>query len=443
MPLSLRIKTALLVVIYLPIVGLTYIVVWLDRKLRFRLPFPRDLNQLTERKPWLINELKKNGILPTDAEIENCEVTSLNQTLIFRSNAGIVEIKYRHHSEHHVLKCFAKFAPTMGSVWNRTIFNIQINHIKESWFNLYFVNQDTAVPAPRVYYSQVSLLTGNLCLITEHMGDDIEYRECAYRSFPQEHLDLVLDGLASLHAQYWGDTSERMKKVTEIGDTMVYMFDWMVSGSWSIPARKVLVKSWCLMNQPQTVLHGDSRIGNMMFPSAPGRGRYVLIDWQATRRGRAAFDLSYFLMLSLISYHRKAVEQASIDKYYKLLVEKGVKNYTREDLEEDYRHGCLCTLVLLSLPMLSGEVSVDGMAAQLFVFGMGVWRERVRICFEDFDYNWMSDRYGITEQQSRDAVTEMLAVIEQRLKGIYDAIGTKETISDILRKNNVVGEFDV
>ncbi|CAK9254270.1 unnamed protein product [Sphagnum jensenii] len=77
----------------------------------------------------------------------------------------------------------------------------------------------------------------NLCLITEHMGDDMEYRECAYESFPQEHLDLALDGLASLHAAYWGDTSKRMERVLPIADSSVYLFDSMVSRTWSIPAR--------------------------------------------------------------------------------------------------------------------------------------------------------------------------------------------------------------
>ena len=197
------------------------------------------------------------------------------------------------------------------------------------------------------------------------------------------------------------------------------------------------------MNRPQTVLHGDSRIGNMMFPSAPGRGRYVLIDWQATRRGTAAFDLAYFLILSLISHHRQAVEKASVDDYYRLLISKGVKDYTREDLEEDYRHACLCTLVLLSLPLLSGEVSVEGIAAQIFVFGMGVWRERMRIRFEDFDYKWMADRYNITEQQSREAVAEMLGVIEQRLKDISDASGTNEPLTDLLKRHGVAHEFGV
>lgn len=438
-----RIKVSLSWAIYIPIVGVSYLIAWLDRKLKFPLSFPRDVEQLAERQSWLLHELMHSNALPADAEITDCRVTPMNQAIIFRSNAGIIEVSYLSKGEKKVLKAFAKFAPTMGSVWNKTIFNIQLNHIKEGWFNQYYVNQDKNVPAPHVYVSKVSVITGNLCLITEHMGDDIEYRECAYESFPQEHLELAIDGLASLHAEYWGDTSKRMEHVLPISDTSVYLFDSMVSGTWSMPAREVLVKSWTLMNQPQTVLHGDSRIGNMMFPSAPGRGRYVLIDWQATRRGRGAFDLAYFLILSLISHHRKAVEKTSVDAYHRLLVEKGVKDYTRTDLEEDYRHGCLCTLVLLSLPMLSGEVSVEGMAAQIFVFGMGVWKERMRIHFEDFDYEWMADRYAITVPEAKGAVAEMLAVIDKRLHDISAASDSKEPLAELLKRHGVAHEFDV
>jgi hypothetical protein len=294
-----RISVALSWAIYMPIVGVSYLIAWLDRKLRFPLPFPRDVQQLAERRPWLLAELKKSGTIPADAVIDSCEVTPLNQTIIFRSNAGIIEIRYTQSGTQQVLKCFAKFAPTMGSVWNRTVFNLQLNHLKEGWFNQYFVNQDAALPAPRVYYSGVTALTGNLCLITEHMGDDIEYHEYPYKSFPQEHLDMAVDGLALLHAHYWGDTSPRMKRIQPIPDSVVYMFDSMVAGSWSMPAREVLMRSWIHMNRPQTILHGDARIGNMMFPSAPGRGRFVFIDWQATRSGVGAFDLAYFLVLIL------------------------------------------------------------------------------------------------------------------------------------------------
>jgi len=440
-PLSLRIRVIVSLILYMPIIGFTYLVVWLDRKLRFPLPFPRDVEQLSERKDWLINQLKQTKALPADAVVESCNVRALNQTIIFRSNAGIVEINYTEGNEKKVLKCFAKFAPTMGSIWNRTIFNLQLNHIKEGWFNQYFVNQDPAVPAPRVYCSMVSVITGNLCLITEHMGDDIEYHDYPYDNFNQEHLDMALDGLASLHAQYWGDTSARMKHVMPIEDTSVYIFDMMVARSWSMPAREVLVQSWIKMNQPETILHGDSRIGNMMFPSAPGIGRYVLIDWQAARKGKAAFDVAYFLVLSLMTTHRHELERPAVDTYYRMLIAKGVKGYSREQLEDDYRHGCLCTLVLLSLPMLSGEVSADGEAALLFAFGMGIWRERLRQYFLDFDYVWMSKQYSLSETECLAAIAEMIQVIDDRLNGVLKAAGSSETVIDVLRRSNLANEF--
>jgi len=441
-PLSLQIKVAISWLIYTPVVVASYMAAWVDRALGLSVGFPRDVDMLIERQSWLLHVLSENGVLPADAEIRSCEVTPLDSSIIFRSNAGIIKITYFKKGEIKTLKCFAKFAPTMGTVWNRTIFNLQLNHVKEGWFNQHFINQDD-LPAPRVYYSRISEVTGNLCLITEHMGDDIEYHDYPYASFPQEHLDLAVDGLATLHARYWGDTSARMSKVQTIQDSTVYLFDSLVSRSWSMPARNVLVRSWCLMNRPQTVLHGDSRIGNMMFPSAPGRGRFVLIDWQATRKGVGAFDLAYFLVLSLMTTHRHELERPAVDLYYQLLLDKGVKGYSREEFDDDYRHGCICTLVLLSLPMLSGEVSAEGEAAQLFVFGMGIWRERLRQYFLDFDYAWMADKYDMSEQDAKKAIAEMIAVIDARLNGVLKSTGSKETLIDVLRRSNVAGEFDV
>jgi hypothetical protein len=148
-------------------------------------------------------------------------------------------------------------------------------------------------------------------------------------------------------------------------------------------------------------------------------------------------------MLSLISHHRQDVEQAAIDRYYDLLIARGVTGYSRDHLMDDYHHGLLCTLVLLSLPMLSGEVSAEGITAQIFVYGMGVWRERMRIRFEEFDYGWMAEQYSISEQQARGAVSEMLGVIEQRLQDISEATATQEPLTELLRRNGVAHEFDV
>src|SRR5688572_18809145 len=84
--------------------GVTYIIVWLDRKIRFPLSFPRDVAALAEKKTWCIDVLKKNGTLPQEAEVQEYKVVPLRQEVIFRSNAGIIEIKYAMKGESKTLK---------------------------------------------------------------------------------------------------------------------------------------------------------------------------------------------------------------------------------------------------------------------------------------------------------------------------------------------------
>ena len=418
------IRTAVLYYIYLNVLAVAYVVVWLDRKIKFKLPFPRDLAELQKSEMWCMGELKKAGALPDDSVISHYSVKPLKPDLIYRSDAGVIEIAYNSAGVNKTLRCFAKFAPTMGTVWNKTIFNVQANHIKESHFNEYFVKQDPSIPAPKVFVSQVYLPTGHLCLITEMMDDCMEHPEAEQGNISDKNLQLALEGLATLHAAYWKSTAARMDKVMPIADSTVYVFEMMVLFSWSKAARKILTQSWINMNVNETVLHGDARVGNMLFPKPDGSGRFVFIDWQAVRKGKAAFDLAYFLVLSMPVKHRREVESKCLDDYHKHLVTRGVKDYTRETLEVDYRDACLCVLALLSLPMLSGEVSAEGKAAENFVWGMSIWRDRVEAKFREFDYRWMSARYGLTEEQCGDAIAEMLQVITDRLEKV-----TKEKVS--------------
>ena len=410
-----NIKLAGMWAVVLPVTLFSYIITWLDRRIKFPMGFPRDTEQLANKQQWLIKALKKNGVLPVNAVVSDYKVKPLSQKMIFRSNIGIVEINYSLQGSNKTLKCMAKFAPTVGSIWNRTVFNLQLNHIKEVFFNKYFIGTDKEVSAPAVYHTGLGILTGNFCLIMEYMEDCIEY---ALEELPQSQFDLMLEAMAALHARYWKDTSARMGFVFPITPTHVDFFDSMVAGKWSIDAQKVLVKSWCMVNEPETILHGDARVGNMMFPAAPDRGRFVFIDWQAVRKGKGVFDLAYFLVLSLTPEKLSTTEQPAIDTYYKHLINKGVTAYSKQQLEEDYNHACLSVLVLLALPMLSGEASAEGDGAQIFAWGMNIWRERLQAKFANFDYQWMANRYGITETEGRDAIAEMLSVIENRLKGI-------------------------
>ncbi len=435
LPLSTRIQVFFSWLVLLPLAAGTCLLVWLDRLLKFRLPFPRDVDELQRKRDWCIGKLKQSGALPQKAVVTDYKVRVLNPSLIFRSNAGIVQVDYSVNGQNHTLKCFAKFAPLMGTVWNKAIFNLQLNHIKEANFNHLFVKADAGLPAPKVYCSELSVITGHLCLITEYMADSKEYLETVYEALPNEHLYMAVEGMAALHARYWNEQSPRMGKVMPVQESTVHFMDSVVAFSWGNAARIILNKSWKYMNRPQTIIHGDSRIGNMMFPAQNGKGRFVFIDWQAVRKGMAVYDLAYFLVLSLQAGHLQREEEECLHTYHSSLVQCGITDYTLEQLTEAYHHACLCVLVLLALPLLSGEVSVEDEAAKYFVWGMGVWKHRLQMRFQTFNYKWVAENYGLTEIQAREAVAEMLNVIQQRLDGIYKpAPGELEEAVKNLRK---------
>ena len=63
--------------------------------------------------------------------------------------------------------------------------------------------------------------------------------------------------------------------VTKIGDQFVEIFERAMAG-------------------PQTVIHGDYRIDNMLLPIVDDQTEIVAVDWQNTTGGKGPHDLAYF-----------------------------------------------------------------------------------------------------------------------------------------------------
>jgi thiamine kinase-like enzyme len=91
-----------------------------------------------------------------------------------------------------------------------------------------------------------------------------------------------------------------------------------------------------LSEGPASVMHGDFRLDNMVFPNGGAQGMAVL-DWQITSRGRAAFDLGYFMCTSLDPSVRAGHETQLIQAYVDALAEGGVRGYGVEQCMRDYR----------------------------------------------------------------------------------------------------------
>ena len=63
----------------------------------------------------------------------------------------------------------------------------------------------------------------------------------------------------------------------------------------------------------------------------------TVVDWQLTTRGRAVYDVAYFLGGNLDSTDRRNHELRLLEVYHTLLVQNGVADYPFDQCLNDYR----------------------------------------------------------------------------------------------------------
>jgi len=89
----------------------------------------------------------------------------------------------------------------------------------------------------------------------------------------------------------------------------------------------------------QSLVHGDYRLDNLMFPEH-GDG-VVAVDWQTLAIGPPGRDLAYFLATSVLVDDRREHESALVAEYLDELRRHGVQDYSFEQCFADYRLGVL------------------------------------------------------------------------------------------------------
>ena len=109
-----------------------------------------------------------------------------------------------------------------------------------------------------------------------------------------------------------------------------------------------------LNSGPKTIVHGDYRLGNVLFGDE-GQIDFVVIDWQGAGLGCGMYDVAFFLSFSVTVDDRRRIERDAIGEYHDTLCRMGVKNYSRDDCWRSYRQSMLGTLI----PMVIGAGSIN------------------------------------------------------------------------------------
>jgi aminoglycoside phosphotransferase (APT) family kinase protein len=92
---------------------------------------------------------------------------------------------------------------------------------------------------------------------------------------------------------------------------------------------------------PETVIHADLHLDNVIFVTAAGGFQAKIIDWQSPSRGAAMLDVAGFIAESLSVDDRRADETELLRGYHRGLLDAGVKQYGFDRLYADYRRA-LC-----------------------------------------------------------------------------------------------------
>ena len=96
------------------------------------------------------------------------------------------------------------------------------------------------------------------------------------------------------------------------------------------------------LSTPRCVVHNDFRPDNMMFAA----NRLTVLDWQSVALGFNALDVAYAIGGGFEPDERRSEEQALLDLYHATLIAEGVEDYSRDQLDEDYRHFCFAGIVV-------------------------------------------------------------------------------------------------
>jgi thiamine kinase-like enzyme len=215
------------------------------------------------------------------------------------------------------------------------------------------IGSDCGLRAPARYFSHADAAADEYILLIEDMararlGNDLQ--GCTL-----DEAELVVRRVATFHARWWESPKlESLGWMPNVNDPVhqsaqqSYQQAWPVflnlygerlSSATRAAGEALQPKIIAVLDQlaaaPRTISHGDYRGDNMFF--GPADGELTVCDWQISTKGRGAFDIAYFLSMSIHADARTREEQRLLRLWHDTLTANGVTGYTWEQALHDYR----------------------------------------------------------------------------------------------------------
>lgn len=301
------------------------------------------------------------------AEVISTQPTQIGQGVGLMGDIFRVELQYAQATiglpNSVVVKLPSSFEENRTQGVDLGLFEAEVRFYNE-------MVQEASVGVPEVYLAEIKSGTADFVVVME----DLSHLEMVDQSTGMNVLQATsaVEILASIHAVWWNRVQvPEMDWIPTMVGPRIEFVDPLLAQIYPVFAQGfeqylpeggleiyelfagnyLKLTTALAARSPWTLAHQDYRVENLMFGPA-GSGQVVVLDWQGIGRGPGAYDLAYILGGSLDTELRRQHEQQLVSAYFERLVEQGVKDYSYEQLWEDYAHAHL--LGGIAVPLLTG-----------------------------------------------------------------------------------------
>lgn len=312
------------------------------------------------RAHWLTNRLQGNGHLPQGKVV----------------SVGIKAVEKHHFALEVAYSSDASDSSPRNFIlkWYHSEYPFGLG---EGLFFDQIAPEMSDPPVPLCYDVRVGWDAGETHILLEDLSASHFVALPPYDCLSRETFEQVMDAYLEVHARWWdhprigqsdvlrdtgaGVAHEAISaKVirrneqhfsNEVLPTRIDQLREKFGGGWEELCERVIA-SWADMYVERigrgtglTLVHGDAQLGNVLLPRNPQLDRPVIIDWEGCIRGIGVWDLARtMIQTELPSNKRLEIEEVLLSRYQAALVERGIKDYSREACIADYRLSVLANI---------------------------------------------------------------------------------------------------
>ena len=301
---------------------------------------------------WLNDVLRQAGLLKS-SKVESIEKELIGEGKAWLSTVFIVRVRYDSPDDNaprsFVLKILTESRAARDFRYELDAYSREINFYST-------LAKKIPIRLPELYYSQCGWYE-NFILMEDLSG--LTHGDLVAGMSPGQIIS-TLQVLSKVHAVYWKDSDlNNLRWLPKTNNTEEgYELNW---GSFTelcggfIDSRGLNIGQklrthipWLLdeiSKSPMTLTNDDMKADNLLFGEPGSSESVVILDWQFSIYSLGAIDVARLIGGSKLPNERSGRELEALKSWYEGLLENGVKDYSWDQAQRDFKLGALYNLL--------------------------------------------------------------------------------------------------